>query len=219
MKETTKHQFAPFVVYLIVFHIFWMWGYVFWLYPWMRSLGDRTLSYALVNIALRFLVWVLPVFLYLRYLDHLDPIEYLRLRKNWKRGLFIGIVLSVLNFFGAMMRFGAPHPQTQSLTWNSVIGTSFLIGFFEEIPYRGFILQKFEGWYGFWIATLLSSLLFLSIHLPGWISLHLLKVESVIFVFVFAVVMAIVFKLSRSLWGPIVTHSLNDFIAFVIFRV
>src|SRR5438094_6062148 len=118
-----------------------------------------------------------------------------------------------------MLRFGIPHPGIQSLTWNSVIGTSFLIGFIEEIPYRGFMLQKFEERFGFWIATLISSLLFLSIHLPGWISLHLLKTESVIFVFIFGAVMAIIFRYGKSLWGPIITHSLNDCIAFVIFHV
>ena len=161
---------------------------------------------------------MLPVFSYLRYIDRLDPIECLKLKENWTRGLIIGVVLSLINFFGSMIRFGIPHPITQSLTWNSVIGTSFLIGFIEEIPYRGFILQKLNERYGFWIAALLSSLLFLSIHLPGWISLHLLKAESVISVFLFGVVMAIILRYGKSLWGPIIAHSLNDFIAFVIFR-
>jgi membrane protease YdiL (CAAX protease family) len=196
-----------------------MWGYVFGIYPWMKSLGDRTLLYALVNLSLRLLVWVLPVFLYLRHIDHQDPIEYLKLKQNWRRGVVIGLALSLLNFLGSMARFGAPHPSVQSLTWNSVIGTSFLIGLIEEIPYRGFILQKFEERYGFWVAFLLSSLLFLSIHIPGWMSLHLLKAESAISVFIFGAVMAIVFRYGKSLWGPIIAHSLNDFIAFIVFRV
>jgi membrane protease YdiL (CAAX protease family) len=185
----------------------------------MKSLGDRTLLYALVNLSLRLLVWVLPVFVYLRHIDHQDPIEYLKLKQNWRRGVVIGLALSLLNFLGSMARFGAPHPSVQSLTWNSVIGTSFLIGFIEEIPYRGFILQKFEERYGFWVAFLLSSLLFLSIHIPGWLSLHLLKAESAISVFIFGAVMAIVFRYGKSLWGPIIAHSLNDFIAFIVFRV
>jgi uncharacterized protein len=214
-----KQRFAPFIIYLIVFHAFWMWGYVFGIYPWMKSLGDRTLLYALVNLSLRLLVWVLPVFLYLRHIDHQDPIEYLKLKQNWRRGVVIGLALSLLNFLGSMARFGAPHPSVQSLTWNSVIGTSFIIGFIEEIPYRGFILQKFEERYGFWVAFLLSSLLFLSIHIPGWLSLHLLKAESAISVFIFGAVMAIVFRYGKSLWGPIIAHSLNDFIAFIVFRV
>jgi membrane protease YdiL (CAAX protease family) len=218
MKES-KQRFAPFLVYLIVFHAFWMWGYVFWIYPWMKSLGDRTLLYAVVNVTLRLLVWVAPVFLYLRHIDQRDPIDYLKLKQHWRRGVIIGLTLSLLNFLGAMARFGAPHPNLQSLTWNSVIGTSLLIGFIEEIPYRGFILQKFEERYGFWVANLLSSLLFLSIHLPGWISLHLLKAESVISVFIFGALLAVIFRYGKSLWGSIIAHSLNDCIASVIFRL
>jgi len=213
-----RSRFLPFVIYLIVFHAFWMWVYVFEIYPWLKSLGETTLRYALTNITVRLLVWVLPVLLYLRYLDRVDPIEYLKLRKNWRRGIFVGLVLSILNLLGSALRFGMPHPSLQSVTWNSIIGTSILIGFVEEIPYRGFMLQKFEERFGYWIANLLTSILFLAIHIPGWISLHMLHTENVISVFIFGAVMGLILKYGRSLWGPIVTHSLNDCIAFVIFR-
>src|SRR5262249_54049007 len=153
---------------LIIFHAFWMGGYVFWIYPRMKSFGETTILYALINITFRLLIWALPVLLYLRYVDHVDPIEYLKLKRQWKRGLLIGLTISVLNFLGSMARFGVPHSNLRSVTWNSILGTSLLIGFIEEIPYRGFILQKFQERYGFWVANLLSSLLFLSMHLPGW---------------------------------------------------
>ena len=60
---------------------------------------------------------------------------------------------------------------------------------------------------------------FLSIHLPGWISLHLLTAYNVIFVFIFGGLMAIIFKVCKSLWGPVLTHSLNDFISVVLFHI
>jgi hypothetical protein len=217
MKEP-KYQFAPFIAYLIIFHAYWMGGYVFWIYPWMKSFGEATLLYALINITHRLLIWALPVFVYLRFVDQKHPVEYLKLKQNWKRGMLIGLTLTALNFLSSLARFGAPHPNLRSVTWNSILGTSLLIGFVEEIPYRGFILQKFQERYGFWVANLFSSLLFLSMHLPGWISLHLLKAETVIFVFVFGVLMAIVFRYSNSLWSAIVAHSLNDFLSVVIFR-
>jgi len=66
-----------------------------------------------------------------------------------------------------------------------------LIGIIEEIPYRGFMLQKLAERLGFWRANLITSLLFLAIHLPGWIALQL--------------------------WAPILTHSANDFLSFVVF--
>ena len=196
-----------------------MGGYVFWIYPWMQSLGDMTLLYALVNIAIRLLVWVMPVFLYLQTIDQVDPLEYLKLKQNWKQGIIIGLVLSLIIFFGSLLRYGVPHPGRPFFTWNSFLSTSVLIGFIEEIPYRDFILQKLEQRCGFWTANLITSLLFLSIHLPGWISVHLLTPYNVISVFILSVVMAIALKYGKSLWGPIITHSLNDFISVVVLCV
>jgi len=213
-----KRKTASFVTYLIVFHLFWMMGFVFWIYPWMKTLGEATLRYALVNAGVRLLVWVLPVFLYLRYIDRVNPVDYLKLKQNWKRGVAVGVLLSLLNLFGSMIRFGWPHLNAHAFTWNSVMSTSILIGFVEEIPYRGFMLQKFAEYWGFWLAAILSSVLFLGMHLPGWISLHMLRAGAGVNVFVFGFVMAIVFRYTRSLWAPIITHSTNDFLFLVLFH-
>src|SRR5262245_54893583 len=111
-----------------------MGGYVCWIYPWIKTLGERSFRYAVVNISIRLLVWVLPVFLYLAFVEQVSPIEYLKLRRNWQRGVMVGLILMLLNLLGSTLRFGVPHLQLQALTWNSVIGTSILIGFVEEIP-------------------------------------------------------------------------------------
>jgi len=192
--------------------------YVFGIYPRMRSLGENTFRYALINVSIRLMVWVLPVFIYLRYVDAVNPVEYLKLKHNWRRGVIVGLALSLLNLFGSMIRFGWPHFGSHSFTWNSLFSTSVLIGFIEEVPYRGFMLQKCAEYYGFWVAAIITSVLFLSIHLPGWISLHLLNVGTTISVFLFGFVMAVVLRYSRSLWAPIITHSTNDFFAFVLFH-
>jgi membrane protease YdiL (CAAX protease family) len=104
------------------------------------------------------------------------------------------------------------------IRWNSILGTSLLIGFVEEISYRGFILQKLQQRLNFWVANLISSLLFLGIHFPGWLSLHMLRTDLVVSIFIFGAVMAIVFRYSKSLSSVIVAHSLNDFLSFIIFH-
>jgi CAAX protease family protein len=100
-----------------------------------------------------------------------------------------------------------------------VLGTSFLVGFIEEIPYRGFMLRKFEERVGFWLANLVTSLLFLAIHLPGWLALHTLRPGAAAAVGVLGFVMGLAVRYSNSLWAPIVTHSANDGLSFVIFRL
>ncbi|GHO59439.1 CPBP family intramembrane glutamic endopeptidase [Ktedonobacter robiniae] len=218
-ENTVQPQkaFLPFIIYLLLFFSLWT-GWVLWIYPRMEALGDTTLVYAILNISLRLLLWVLPVFLYLRYIDRVNPFEYLKLKQYWRRGIVVGLALSLVNFLGMMLRFGLPHFSMHYVTWNSILSTSFLIGFVEEIPFRGFIFQKFQEKWHFWIANLFSSLLFLGIHLPGWISLHILSLNDVLSIFLLGAIFATAFYYSKSLWASIIMHSLNDFLLSILFH-
>src|SRR5215217_1741010 len=87
---------AAFMIYLVGLLAVWT-GWVIFLYPRMLRLGDRTLSYAVVNVTVRLLAWVVPVLLYLRFIDHEDPIAYLKLAKNWQKGMRIGMLVTIIN--------------------------------------------------------------------------------------------------------------------------
>jgi membrane protease YdiL (CAAX protease family) len=216
---TRNTSLTPFLAYVAVFHLVWIaWPYI--LYPRLTAaFGQTTFAYALLNLSIRLLVWVVPVWLYLRYVDGVEPLGYLKLKHHIRRGLVVGLVLTAVNLVGMIARFGLPHPTADRVTWNSMLGTSFLVGFIEEIPYRGFMLQKFAERLDFWLASLITSLLFLAVHLPGWMALHALRADTAATIFIFGVVMAVVFKFARSLWAPILSHSTNDFLSFVIFRL
>jgi len=173
----------------------------------------------LINVVVRALVWVLPVFIYLRYVNGVSPTKYLKLREHWRGGLLAALVFSIFNFLFFVAQHGLPQFHTGGITWNSVLSTTFLIGFIEEVPYRGFIFQQLNEWFSFSEAAVISSLLFVTIHLPGWLSLHLFRTQSVIFIFVFGMLMVALLRYSKSLWAPIVSHSLNDFFSVVLFRI
>ena len=206
-----------FVAYVLLFNATWT-VWVLLGYPRLRMVGEHTLRYAMVNLAVRALLWVLPVFLYLRYLDRVDPLTYLKLRQYWLRGIVVAFGFSLIILLLSLAQHGWPHLRPGALTWNSVLSTSLLIGFFEEIPYRGFVFQKLCEWMSRTSAVALSSLLFVAIHLPGWLSLHLFTLQILIFVFVFGVFMAVLLLIAKSLWAPIIAHSLNDFISAVLFH-
>jgi len=216
MNGHRRSAFAPFLIYVVAFHVLWIaWPWL--IYPRLLAVGDRTLAYALLNLAFRLLFWVAPVLLYLRYVDRVAPFEYLKMTNHIGRGVGVALVLTAINIAGTFARFGTPHLSLQRITWNSMLGTSFLIGFIEEIPYRGFMLQKFAERMEFWLANLITSLLFVAIHLPGWIVLGTLAAGPVVTIFVFGIVMALALRYSKSLWAPILTHSANDCLSFVIF--
>lgn len=215
---TEQSRLGPFLAYVAMFHVAWIaWPYV--VYPRLVAIGDTTLAYALLHLGLRLLIWVLPVLLYLRYVDGVEPFSYLGLRRHVRRGVAVAALVTAVNLIGSIARFGPPHPVAQSITWNSVLGTSFMVGFIEEIPYRGFMLQKLAERLDFWLANAITSLLFVAIHVPGWIALHALSAPKAAEIFVFGAVMAAVFRWSASLWAPIVAHSANDFMSFILFRV
>lgn len=215
-----KNRLVPLIGYLVFFYLAWTVVWVNGVYPWAnRTLGNATLVYAIVNIVFRLAIWVLPVFAYLRYIDDVDAFEYLQLKQRWRQGVIVGLILSVINFFGTMARIGQPVWSSSHITWNSVLGTSILVGVFEEIPFRGFVLQKLREKFDFVTSTVISSILFVGAHVPGWIMLGSLTAYNVVYIFAFGVVMAIILRYSKSLWAPIISHSLNDCLSYVIFHI
>jgi membrane protease YdiL (CAAX protease family) len=215
-----KHPLTPVIGYLAFFYFAWTFVWVYGVYPWAtKTIGDATLVYALINIAFRFLIWVLPVFLYLRYVEKVSVLDYLQLKQYWRRGVIVGLTVSVINFLGTMARIGQPAWSGAHVTWNSVLGTSLLVGVFEEIPFRGFMLRKLQERFDFVTAMVISSILFVGAHIPGWIMLGSLTAYHLIYIFAFGSVMAIILRYSQSLWAPIISHSVNDCLSNVIFHI
>jgi membrane protease YdiL (CAAX protease family) len=215
-----KRPLIPFVGYLAFFYLAWTFVWVYGVYPWANtSIGDATLSYALINIVFRLLIWVLPVFGYLRYIDNVNVLDYLRLKQYWRRGVIVGLTLSVINFLGTMARVGPPAWSSAHITWNSVLGTSILVGVFEEIPFRGFVMRKLQERFDFVTSMGVSSILFVGAHIPGWIMLGSLTANNIMYIFSFGAVMAIILRYSKSLWAPIISHSLNDCLSNVMFHI
>jgi CAAX protease family protein len=214
---TSIPSFWAFIGYLICFFVAWM-GWVYVLYPRSLALGNWTFTYAAVSIGFRLMIWVLPVFLYLQNIDGVKAADYLKLCRNWERGVSFGLLFFLIDAVMLLVRLGVPHLTTRYVTWNSILGTSVAVGFIEEIPFRGFIFQKLQTMMGFWYAATVSSLLFMAIHLPGWVSLHMLTLGNMTSVFVLGMLFAAIFRISGSLWSSIVAHSLNDFMTFVVFH-
>src|SRR5262249_46947914 len=105
--------------------------------------ATRLCRHVAINAGIRLFLWVLPVFFYLRFVDGVDPLAYLKLRHSWRRGLSTGLALTTVIFMVSLARFGMPQWATLTVTWGTVLGPS-IIGVAEEIPYRGFIMQKLD---------------------------------------------------------------------------
>lgn len=214
MKNT-----KAFIAYLVVFFAAWG-GYVLFAYPSVVRLGDTTLSYLVANTLIRLLLWVIPVFVFLKYIERVeDVLGYLQLKQHLARGIGMGCGVGVLLFIGHTLIAGWPKSEHLYFTWNSIVSTSLLIGVIEEIPFRGFILKKFQERFDFWIANGITSFLFLAIHLTGWISLGLFSWSVAAAVLITGFLLGILTYYARSLWAPIIAHDVNNLISAVLYHL
>ncbi len=218
-RPLVKQSLAPLVVYLLAFFAAWT-LYVAFAYPLVKAWGTDSFAFALVNTGIRLPIWILPVFFYVHAVKGVEPLDYLKLTTFPRRAVLVTAGIMALDLLSSVFRYGLPDLSHANVTWNSILSSSFAVGFVEEIPFRGLVFQELQDRYGFWPGSLGSSFLFLLMHFPGWLLLGMgPKLELVVSVFVIGMILALLLKYTQSLWSGIIAHSFNDMLAVVIFRV
>ncbi|OOM79586.1 CAAX amino terminal protease self- immunity [Clostridium puniceum] len=159
------------------------------------------------GILINLFLFVIPVILYLKLKDKVNPLVYLKIRGNSKQGILIAIIVSstfiiLLITKNAITGFNSFHLNLGVL-WIS----GLLAGFVEEIPFRGFILQKLWNHMKFWKANLLTTIIFVLSHMPVWINSNTDIIRSAINISMVSLALGYLFKEYKSLWIPIICHS------------
>lgn len=175
---------------------------------------------AFVEPLWKIVFWLTPTFVYVRFVLKEKPLIYLKLTMNVRQGLIWGVGLSifviVLFAFTPVLKFGGIQLPHSFDDWLNVV---ILVGVLEEIPFRGVVFQQLQTWMGFWSAALLSSVLFMAVHIPLWLAtgdrIFLANPAlSMVTIFAFGVAMCYLLKRSGSLWSCILVHSAYDFTTF-----
>lgn len=76
----------------------------------------------------------------------------------------------------------------------------------EEVVFRGFLFRPYRAHFGFWLASVLVSLVFALAHSP---------ITVCIDVFVLSMFLCFLREKTNSLWSPIFLHMIKNFVAFV----
>jgi hypothetical protein len=175
-----------------------------------------------LQIVLRLCTWTLPVVIYLVYSKQ-NIFEYLKLRRNLIRGviwgLIVGAILVSINLTGTQLLNGHMRINLEigrGLWWKAVI----LVGFSEEVVFRGFLLQEFAKRTRFWIANLAQATLFFIVHCPGWMLQGQFTISGIFhvggYVFLVGLLMGAVWKKSNSLWSCMLLHSISNLCSFAV---
>jgi membrane protease YdiL (CAAX protease family) len=209
------------LLYLTMYVVLFFTGLIIWYFflnPFLRSnfFGNDKLLFELLWVSGKTLIWIIPVFIYLRYVDSVNSLEYLKFKCNLKKGIKWGVLLGIAFIAIELIKYNVTGTKVNFHMDVYYWIAGVLVGFFEEIPFRGFLQQKIESMTNFWTANVITNVIFLLHHFPKWIqSRYDMILVNGIFVIFLGLIFGFVFKKTKSLWSVVIFHSLADLILFM----
>jgi len=201
---------------LILFYIAWSIKEL-WLIEAIYSFGD--IISPLVEATVKSVLWIVPAYLYIKYVLQKNVFGYLKMDVLVTRGLVWGSILSLIlgiGLFTDAYIFNNASIQF-SLSLDDYLNTVLMAGLAEEIVFRGFILQEINKRVAFWKSNIITSFLFLIIHYPIWIYNDIIfNYGSHFYVFMIGLLFGYVFKKTGSLWSVILLHAFHNFIFSIL---
>jgi|GEM_PF-347271 len=177
---------------------------------WPATSADRTLYWTIM----RAMLWVAPAALVFGYAQ-INVGEAMRgdgicpaVVWGSGAGLLIGATAVVEKVFS-----GGSFSLTLDSTFLSVV---FIVPVVEELVFRGAVMGALMKRYRFAAANVLTSLLFVGAHVPGWHFLGVLgerltqPVGGALSIFFLGLIFGYVVKRSRSIAAGMIAHGINN---------
>jgi membrane protease YdiL (CAAX protease family) len=170
------------------------------------------------ELVLKPLIWLLPTFWVVRKIER-QPFSSLGFTaKNlfpaiyW--GIGLGIVFALEGLLTNIFKYRGLNliPLNYNLpTFLGLLGLSFVTAFSEETVFRGYIFNRLQQiWKKEWLANIVSSALFVIIHLPIGVFVlsytPLVMLAYLFFVFVYGFGSAFVFARTGNIISSILLH-------------
>ncbi|MBZ9607896.1 CPBP family intramembrane metalloprotease [Clostridium estertheticum] len=147
----------------------------------------------------------------------------MKFKQNSFKQLFIGIGIGTLMYFAGVLILSVMkivkfkgigfmfYPTNEIIVAIiSAFVTCAIVGFTEEILYRGIILKHLMQFKGKVVALIISSLIFTIFHTQYYQQFHALFV-----VFIMGILLGYLYIITESLYLPIGLHFVVDFYSFI----
>jgi len=148
----------------------------------------------------------MPVYVILK-LQKLNPISFLKLDSDIIRGISFGMLLGIAFLIINIMKV---RNINRHISYSDFINTFLAVGIIEEIAFRGYIMQKLKLYMSFITSNVITSLMFMMIHIPISILTHNVDVFNFIQIGILSFIFGYFFEETNSLICPIIMHSLWD---------
>ena len=209
------------LLYLLLFFLVWtLRASVFYFVD--TDIESNTLRNIYSN-AVKLIVWVLPVFFYLKYFSKENPLTKLKLTTSTTKRHFLYATLAIIVYFTGLLIFefivsGKTLWPLFDSTPAELIQAFALVSIspiFEEILFRGFILNECWEIMSFWKANLLTSILFVLAHYPNWLWVNGFQ-PWILFlslsIFALSLFLGWLVKKTDSLYPSMIAHVINNFL-------
>ena len=190
-----------------------------------ESIASPTLR-AAFSALLKLILWVLPASAFACWLRGTPPAKYLGLSvapslRNWLLCLAVtALFLVAVTLFEIMIgRKSFSGAGLSSLPTALALLQLVVSPLFEEIFFRGLVMKELMILLPGCLANALTSLLFVGIHLPYWLShggLTQAMLANAVGVFLFSVVACWLFARTVSTWPPTVAHVANNILSSLL---
>lgn len=221
LKENKKRSIYYLSLYIILFYAAWTFKEGF-LGKTLENMTDMNVNMQyLISAGVKLLIWVVPVFIYLKFINRESPLSYLKMNRNVAKGFLWGIVICVAYIGFSLIRDYLMGDKSVNLSldldqWLNIV---IIAGFAEEIVFRGFFLQKLEEYFDFTWANIITSVLFIFIHFPKWYFTEgKILPQSMLSVFILGIAFGYTYKKTGSIWANMIFHSTNNFIVLAIMQ-
>lgn len=172
------------------------------------------------------LIWVMPFILVIvrgKYKGAVSPKEIFGFHFHWKSFLMVLASSTIYVLCGMLFIHGSLWINPD-FVFLQELSRFLVVGFVEELVYRGFGLNMLSNFSSGRTANIISSLFFAAVHIPAYFihwycdGMFLLTemIIQVIFVFVLGLIFGIVFIKSKSIWSSTIIHFWWDF-SFALF--
>jgi membrane protease YdiL (CAAX protease family) len=178
-----------------------------------KDLGSFFMSFSFYMV-----IYIIPSIFYLKLVNKINPLAYLRLDRSIMSGILKGILIGSLIFIFFLLRnrFRILSDIDFRKDIFLILG-KILVGPLEEIPFRGFYLQKFKETMSFSKANILSSALFAFMHITVYSLSGISLVYSLAYVMIIGLWMGYIFDKTKSLWCVSIVHSIYDISIWLLF--
>ena len=211
-----KKESRKFIYLGLIFITIWSINILF-ISPKLIIFGDDIAVF--LQIIIKFILWCGYGYYFIKLYNKNLAIKKEELFKMKSHHFMLKILLAVVVVAILSMFKNHRGFNINSFTLEDFINKFLLVGIEEELVFRGLVLNGLTKKETFIKASIVTSILFALIHIPGYIRLELelgLIIINCLKILAVSCVYNYIFKETKSIWPIVIIHGVWDLLFFLI---